>query len=169
MADEKKPPTPTAPEATITITMGALQQLIKAGIAETMGKTFDDKMRDDIDRIRGRNVPPPPEELIACVSPLTGARFTARAIKSRSLPQGRIVELLDYVQPEGWNVHKEDGGMYDGDPGTLKENPQTGLPMMKFRVWAYNMFWKKDWAELSGKPISFLTSYWRAPADKAAE
>src|SRR5271166_5409724 len=122
MADEKKKPDekhedkplPPAPEATITITLSAIQQLIKAGIAEAVGKPPDDRMKDEIDRIRGRNVPPPPEDLIPCVSPITGSSFTVRVIRSRGLPQGRIIELLDYVHPEGWDLHKEHGGTFDG-------------------------------------------------------
>ena len=186
MADEKKHDQPQ----TITLTLDALKALMKeqaetitkavearqddrirSGVAEILGgKAPDEQMRDYMDRARGKNIPPPPEELVPCVSPMTGSKFVARVIMSRAYPLGRIVELLDYERPVGWDAHKEDGGLYDGPKNFMLINPETGLPRIKYRQWAYQTFYMVDWNHLSGKPASIL-DHWRVkPAtDKAAE
>lgn len=187
MADEKKhdqkQPEPVKPPetspGTITVSLADLKVLIADGIADGTrrelanilgGKAPDEQMRDYMDRARGKNIPPPPEELVPCVSPMTGAKFAARVIMSRAYPLGRIVELLDYERPVGWDVHKEDGGLYDGPKNFMLINPETGLPRIKYRQWAYQTFYMVDWNHLSGKPASIL-DHWRVkPAtDKAAE
>jgi hypothetical protein len=180
MADQKDPkaspaaPTP-APETTVTITLSALQELIKnqtnASVAAILaGKSPDERMREEVDKLKGRDRPPIPEELVPCRSPLTGATFNVRVIKSKSFPVGRIMEMVDYVRPIGWDTHREDGGLYDGPRENLQPHPQTGRHTLVYLHWVYKSFYAKDWAELSGKPASVL-EMWRerARSDKAAE
>ena len=168
-----------ASEPTVTVTMSALEALINSSIdarvrdrlAEVQSKSFDEGMQERMDRMRGKDRPLPPEELVPCVSPITGATFTVRLIMSRAYPQGRVVELLDYVRPEGWDKHKDDGGLYND----VRENMVPLVPgqtlnkgQYKYRDWCYRAFWMTDWRALSSKPGSFLAQ-WRAPVAVAAE
>ena len=177
MADEKKHPNAPADKLeapTVTLPATTLAELIAAAVdkrvAEIMtATTVDERMQTAMNAMRGKNIPPTPEELIACRSPVTGATFTARVVLSRAYPLGRIVELLDYARPAGWDVHKDDGGLYDGVRESMRINPETGERFIKFRQWTYKTFWMSDWNAISGKPTSFL-AHWRVTAtDKAAE
>ena len=180
--EEKKNPAPPAPEQTVTITLGVLEKLIEAKAKDTAkdtvatilsGKTYDESMAERMDQMRGKNRPVAPEEMIRCRSPLTGGTFTARAIKSRSFPAGRIVEILDYERPTGCTVHKDDGGLYEGQREWMNVDPKAPHHTLnkgqhKYLFWLYSQFWQKDWNAVSGKPVSFLEQ-WRLPVDKAAE
>jgi hypothetical protein len=172
--EEKQPEPPKAPEQTITITPSILKSLIKDGVAEILGsKSHDESMAERMRAMRGQDRPLPPEELIACRSPITGATMKARVIFSRSTPGGRIVEMLDYVRPEAAERHVDDGGLYSGQREWMRPH-EMGKPLdrgqHKYRHWLYSDFWAKDWTALSGKPASFLAQ-WRVTqtADKAAE
>ena len=169
--DEKK--TPPAPGQTITITTEALKQLIAQGIAEKFGRPFDEQLDEEMDRVRGKGRPLAPEDLVQCRSPLTGATFTARLIISREFSSGRIVELLDYVRPEGTDRHVDDGGLFTGLRDGLDPVPPSGQlsrAQYLYREWLYKAYFATDWNTLSGKPGSFLAQ-WRVPAQapKAAE
>jgi hypothetical protein len=131
-------------------------------------KTHDEQIRDAIDAQRGKGRPLPPEQLIYCKSPITGSTFTARLIESRNKEIGnRVVELLDYQRPQGWNVHKMDGGMVP-DVWPLVEGEDIDVPFdpkrkpgLKFSSWFWAEFLQKDAAALIGLP---LPKNWRAPA-----
>ena len=170
ITDVKLPPEPKAPE-TITVTLDALKMLIAQGIAEKFGRPYDEQVQEEFDRMRGKDRPLPPEDLIPCRSPVSGAMFTARLIKSKSFPSGRVVELLDYKRPPGTDAHKEDGGLYGGPREgmlpVLRDNPDAAQYL--YLRWIYSFF-QNDWNLLSGKPGSFLAQ-WRVTPDvpKAAE
>lgn len=173
-SDEKKNSPPPAHEPTLTITPSMLSTLVAAEVAKLhKSKDYDEALQESLDHQRGKDRPIAPEELIPCRSPTTGAVFTARVIKSRATPGGRIVELLDYVRPDAAEKHVEDGGMYGG-PREWMRTAEVGHPLdkgqHKYRHWLYSAFWLADWNALSGKPASFLAQ-WRVtlPSDKAAE
>jgi hypothetical protein len=191
MADDKKKPDdkPPVPEQTFTLTASALAALVETAasgaadrrVAEILGgKSHDEKMVELMDKQRGKDRPLPKEELVPCKSPITGADFMARLIFSKSFPSGRIVELLDYVRPDGWDKHVSQGGLYQGDLEWMGAGQNNGgsesltKGQHKYRFWIYSNFWQRDWNTLSGKPGSFIAQ-WRvtptAPqvADKAAE
>ncbi len=149
------------PTATVTVTdlSKLIQDAVDARLAEIMtAKSPDDRIRDAMERQRGIGVPTAAEFLVPCVSPITKAKFTARLIASKSLG-ARVVELLDYERPAGWDTKKQDGGIVpDGDQMPLKD-PQTGKPGSRYVKWLYETFWQRDAAELGGKQ---LPDQWRA-------
>ena len=173
MAETKKRDEAPETEQTITVTPSILKTLIRDGVAEILSsKTHDEGMAERMRTMRGQDRPPPPEELVACRSPLTGSTMMVRIVKSRTTPGGRVVEILDYVKPAGWDVHVEDGGLYSGQREWMTP-PLPGRPLEKgqhaYRHWVYSTFWLADWNAMSGKPASFLAQ-WRLPAvEKAAE
>ena len=150
-----------APE-TVSVTVTDIQSLVrdavKAQVAAIMtAKLPDDQIREAIERQRGIGKPTAPEFLVACRSPITGATFTARLVESRSLGK-RVVEMLDYQRPDGWDRKVQDGGLVeDGDQMPLKE--ADGSPGKRSVRWLYEMFWQRDANELGGKP---LPDQWRA-------
>jgi hypothetical protein len=154
--DDKKP------EQMLSVSESALKDLIAAGIAQIMSaRTPDERIREAMDRQRGVGLPMAPEFLVPCVSPITGATFTARVIQSRS-GETRCVDLLDYQRPVGWDVKEVDGGLVPGGESMpLKE--ENGTPGTRYTKWLYETFWMRDANEVGGKPIP---SSWRA--DKAA-
>jgi hypothetical protein len=170
--DDKTVHEPT--EQTITITPSILKSLIKDGVAEILGsKTHDESMAERMRAMRGQDKPAAPEEMIPCRSPLTQSTFVARVILSRQFPAGRVVELFDYVRPEGCDKHAEDGGLYHGQREWMRA-VEPGKPLdkgqHKYRHWLYSSFWATDWKALSGKSVSFLAQWRVTPAaDKAAE
>lgn len=163
----------------ITISFTELEKLIesrtKDAVAQILGgKTVDEQMQERMDLARGKHRPLPPEEKIHCRSPLSGASFTVRVVTSKSFPDGRVVEILDYVRPEGWDKHKDDGGLYDGlreemvPPERIADSERMTKAQHRYRMWLYKSFWQKDWNAISGKPASFLAQ-WRIETPKAAE
>ena len=151
----------------VTMPQGAFEALIEAKVRDAMAaaaKPFDEGMQERMDRQRGKDRPPIPEEMVRCKSPMTGATMTVRITKSRTTPSGRIVEMLDYVRPEGWDKHKDDGGLYAGNRDWMRR--EEGKPLdkgqHKFAEWVYRTFWLADWTALHGKPGSFIEQ-WRLP------
>lgn len=148
--------------APATITQDALSALIatavRAELANIMtAKSPDQRMTEAMASARGQDRPAAPEFLVACRSPITNATFTARLIESKSLGT-RVVELLDYQRPDGWDRKKVDGGLVpDGDEMPMKN--ADGSPSKKYAMWLYNNFWQKDSNAIGGKP---LPNQWRA-------
>ena len=161
MAEEKRHE--GKPE-TITISVDMLNELIaskaRESVAALLSKPPDLQFQEDMDRMRGKDRPLRPETLVKCLSPITGARFTLRVNPvSRGLPAGRIVEMIDYERPAGWDKKIADGGLYyDGDDFPLTN--KDGTPNKLYLKWVYENFWRRDWSELSGKPASFADQ-WR--------
>jgi len=140
------------------------RSVVRDELAAVMSaKTPDQRIAEAMGRMRGAGNPLPPETLIPCVSPLTGATFTARVITSKPFPLGRIVELLDYAQPAGFDVHITDGGLYDGDRSTLINQNGIKEPKQPFRLYVYKRYWQVDTNALAGRPASHLAQ-WRAPS-----
>jgi hypothetical protein len=164
-----EPPPPA--EANVTLPASSLADLIASKVRDEVARimtatTVDERMRTAMDAMRGRNIPPPPETMVECRSPLTGARFRLRATTSKTYPAGRVVEMLDYERPAGWDAHKEDGGLYEGPREFMALQPQTNRPGLKYTHWVYTTFWQTDWNAVSGKPLSYLAQ-WRAPLEMA--
>lgn len=163
MAHEEKAAPKTEPQ--VTLPASALAELIasqvRSEVARIMSsKTPDERMSEAMAEQRGLNRPPIPESFVACRSPITGATFRVRLAMSKTFPSGRVVEIVDYVRPPGWDQSKGQGGLYEGDAETMTD--EKGNPSKKYVGWVYKSFWQKDWNELSGKPASFLTQ-WRSP------
>src|SRR5271166_74168 len=156
-----------AKEETVTLPASALAELIASAVREEVAKVAskprpDSQMQEAMDRLRGKDIPPPPEEVRECLSPLTGSRFKVRLVMSRAFPGGRVMEMFDYVRPEGWDKHKEDGGLCDLVRDQMLINQQTGKHFLKYLEYVYKAYWQRDWKELSGKPASALAQ-WAAP------
>lgn len=152
-------------EETITVSMAVFRELISSQVREVLtSKTQDEQIQERLRQMRGQDRPPPPEEIIECRSPITGATFKARATKSRAFPDGRIAEILDYTHPVGIDVAKQDGGLCDLSTDKMfvqRDNGQFTDEFTKpYLFWRYQSYWAKDWNELSGQPISFLQQ-WR--------
>lgn len=98
------------------------------------------------------------EILVDCRSHVTKATFRARVVASRTFPAGRIVELVDYKRPSGWDVPKSSGGLVPDGMTILKDNanpsdmnPEKYTP--QFLDWAWGTFWKVDLVEYVGKAL----------------
>lgn len=167
----------TASAETLTVDAAALKALVEAQVEAKVqerlaamnmleAKTADDRFKDTMDHMRGRNGEQHPEEEHACESPATGATFKARVIRSRSFPKGRVVELLEYTEPAGYDVHTSDGGLVpDGVPIRSKEGSFTP----QFKMWRYQTFWRRDLSEFVGKPFASYISATEAERRRAAE
>jgi hypothetical protein len=144
-------------EPTITVTPDMLKAMLDGMVADALAKRLsakspDEAMREAMDRQRGKDRPKQPVWLVDCESPITGARFTARIVPSRAYPEGRVVEMLNYVRPAGWDRKKQDGGLYhDGEEWPILE--ADGRPSKVFARWVYLEFWSKDMAEIGGKAL----------------
>jgi len=164
----------TAPQPTIALAdlAAAFKLAITEVAADRATQNPNDVIHDRIARERGIGNPTDPESLVYCRSPITGATFTARSIASRNPEVGnRVVELLDYQRPDGWDRHKKDGGMVEdvwplNDGGELDASldPRRKLGE-KFREWLYHSFLKPDSVALIGRP---LPTGWAVPADGVA-
>jgi hypothetical protein len=158
-AQPTEAPPITPPPATIT--HDALSALIatavRAELANIMtAKSPDQRMTEAMASARGQDRPAAPEFLVACRSPITNATFTARLLDSKAIGK-RVVELLNYERPEGWDRKKVDGGLVpDGDEMPLKN--ADGSPSKKYAMWLYNTYWQRDVNALGGKP---LPDQWR--------
>jgi hypothetical protein len=151
----------------VTVTEGALEMLIASAVRAEVAKlmtasTPDEQIQKALDRARGKDRPLPKEEAIACFSPVTKARFTARLIASSVFPQGRVIELLDYVRPDGWDVPRLDGGLV---PDGMDRKNDRGELSKEFANWARKEFWQKDLEMLVGRP---LPDQWRADYTSSA-
>ena len=158
-------------EEAVTLPASAIADLINARVRDEVikiltAKTPDEQIEERLRVMRGQNRPPPPEELIDCRSPITGATFKARCVMSRAYPAGRVVEVVDYVHPEGVDVPRDEGGLCDMPREKMfiqREDGEFTRDVTKpYLYWRYQHYWAKDWNELSGQPVSFLAQ-WRAP------
>lgn len=168
MSEEK-----SAKKGTITVDLDTLNALLDAKVEARLKemravevKPLDERFQDEMDALRGKQMPALPEETHACESPITGATFTARVLKSRSWPMGRIVELVDYKHPDGTDVHVADGGRCpDGKPIRHKDGSLT----VDFKQWRYQEFWKRDLVDLVGKPFASYYSIEEADRRRAID
>ena len=156
-----------AKEETVTLPASALAELIATAVRAEVAKVAtathpDARMREVLDGMRGKDLPPLPEETIECQSPLTGAKMKVRLVKSKAFPSGRVAEMFDYERPAGWDSHKENGGLCHLPMDQMQINPQTGKHFLKYLEYVYKTYWQRDWKELSGKPASALVQ-WIAP------
>jgi hypothetical protein len=151
----------------VTISMAVFKELLQSQVREVLtSKTQDEQIQERLRQMRGQDRPPPPEELVPCRSPITGATFKARCVMSKAFPAGRIVEILDYTHPEGIDVPRADGGLCDMPIEKMfiqREDGEFTRDFTKpYLYWRYQSYWAKDWNEISGQPASFLAQ-WRAP------
>jgi hypothetical protein len=160
--EEKAAETAAAPP--IAVSQTDLVSLLRAAAAQEVAgiftaKTTDERIRDAIDRQRGVGQPTAQEFLVECRSPITGSTFTARLVASKSPEVGtRVVEMLDYRRPDGWDRKRQDGGIVpDGDDMPLVE--ANGVPGKRYASWLYENFLKKDYNAVGGK---VLPDQWRA-------
>lgn len=95
-------------------------------------------------KMRERPSEPQPEP-VACISPITGSSFRARC-----RPDGRVLELLDYKEPEGIDKHVSEGGLVpDGAP--IKD--QNGRLDADYKQWRWTEFWFADLKAWIGKKM----------------
>jgi hypothetical protein len=166
--DDHGPTTITlTPEMLQTLVAAEAAKAVKAAMGQLESRSADDLFQAQHDRDRGIGRPLAPETLVPCTSPLTGSTFTARTVSSRAYPSGRVMELLDYQRPTGWDVHRDNGGLYDGVPEDLIPVPTTGKVPVKFAKWVFQTFWQTDANALLGKPGSSL-SQWRRVTEAVA-
>jgi hypothetical protein len=155
-------------DETVTVSMAVFKELISSQVREVLtSKTQDEQIQEKLRQMRGQDRPLPPEEVVDCRSPITGATFKARCTMSRAYPAGRVVEIVDYVLPDGADVPRDDGGLCDMPREKIfiqREDGEFTKDFTKpYLFWRYASYWAKDWNEVSGQPASFLAQ-WRAPA-----
>ncbi len=142
--DEKK---------TVTLDVDALNELIQSKIREGLaearakdvveGTDFDAAMR----KIRGGDVPPANITYEECISPLTGARFRAKIMASRSSPLGRLVDISEaYTLSEEYERPMSQGGKMP--------DSHTTAPKETHEFWKYWEFFRRDALEFVGKPFT---------------
>ncbi len=150
---------------------------VEAHQMKLLATPHDEIMRKDLDKQRGRDRPPPPEFLVPCKSPLTGATFTARCVVSRTYPEGSVVEMLDYAYPDGIEVPKARGGLYPYPEDSMYEDPAKGHPpgtkSGKFNVWLHANFYQSDARSMlpGGEHLRVPTSglvNWRTDIDRVS-
>jgi hypothetical protein len=158
-----------AREEMVSMPASAYTEMFNARVRDEVlkiltAKTPDEQIAERLDALRGKNRPPPLESLVECRSPITGSTFKARCVQSKTYPDGRIVEILDYTFPDGIDVPKDDGGLCDMPREKMfvqREDGEFTHDLTKpYLYWRYQNFWAKDWNELSGQPASFLAQ-WR--------
>lgn len=81
---------------------------------------------------------------VKCQSTETGATFTAIVTPSRKYPEGRVVSLEDYRQPED-AAEKLPEGM-------RQKNPD-GTWNMAAKQWLFQNYWQADLIRYVGKPL----------------
>ena len=95
---------------------------------------------------------------------MTGTEQARLSASVRPKPSPRLVEMIDYERPAGWDVCEASGGRM---PDTYSDANRDEKQFLK---WVYQTFWLRDQNEVGGKP---LNPQWRDPeaatGDKAAE
>lgn len=162
----------TPPDAVVTLPASALQAMITAlvekGVQEALKvRSPDERYEEELRVQRGRN-PPLEEQLVPCTSPLNGSTFTARLTRRRASDPFRVVELLDYKMPEGWDKSKANGGLVEN--GVQIINDVTGQYEPKFMWQTQKRYYLADNGVLigggeGGKPLppQFRTDFAPAP------
>lgn len=150
---------------TITVDVDTLKQLIESEVQKKLAAfatgSEADRFQKEMDAMRGKNVPPPKEDLLPCQSPLTGSTFNARVVYSKPYPKGRIVELPGYKEPPEASISEQDGGRVPRGMPILNED---GKPNVKYQQWKYATYWKRDLSEIVGQPMQsyYLESEYKA-------
>jgi hypothetical protein len=157
-------------EKSVSVPASALADLISAAVdrrvAEIMGaKSPDQKIAEAMAAQRGTNNPGQQEQLVDCRSPITKSTFTARLLLPRK-PGGqyRVVELLDYERPDGWDRHAADGGLVPNGT-SIHKTDERGDPTpafdARFALSVVRDYYNRDNRALIGKP---LDPVWRVDA-----
>lgn len=153
----------TAQAGAIILTHEQLQTLITASVSAALAgrpgpslpapMTEDEKLADLARQYSGVDRAVPREKLVPCVSEDTGATFTARVIESRSDPNGRIVELLDYKRPDGCDRHVDDMPPGLVPKGLMIHRSDNGHPTLQYKQWLWTTFWQADLRRFVGLPL----------------
>jgi hypothetical protein len=172
MAKEENKPVESP--RTITVDVDTLNELIdakvRAGIAtaQATARVNADDFAQTMRKVRGQDQPPTPIRHEECESPLTGARFRAKIMASRSSPLGRVIDLEDYTWPDGVTVPQSQGGrMPDEFVSAIEapDHPAGAAVKAKYDHWKYWEFIRVDMNEFaSGKP--FTRYLLKSEADK---
>lgn len=108
--------------------------------------------------------PPSPQayRIVRCKSEETGATFDAHVVASKSLPHGRITQLLNYKHPEGLYTFQRNGGRVPDEHPILRDAtaaPGEGRELQKHQLaplylqWRYENFWKVDLRRYVGREL----------------
>lgn len=152
-----------------TLDAESLEALIEAKVAARLAQNAQANVSSDplAKRLQDAARPEVQEEtLVPCESPFTGARYTARVLKSRAWPQGRIVDLLDYKLPPGTDKHMNEGGLVPD--GMIMSSPDGKGLTHDYKWWRYTSFIQRDLREFNGKPLQSYCTVEEADRRRAA-
>jgi len=154
---------PVAKEDVITMDRVALAELVSARVDAELSKRSaaapepnDPTMRRlrDAERL---NAEPRDVTYHKMISPVTGASFTAKVVRSRAHPMGRTVNIgensdghSDYEEPPTYTTHLDDGGMV---PNNIAIKNTNGFYTAEYMKWkSQNNPWVQDLRAFVGKP-----------------
>lgn len=91
-----------------------------------------------------------------CANPRTGSTFTAVIAPSRTYPDGRVVDLIDYRYPD--DIASRVKGMPITNPNTTGDPtaPGRGGLTVQFLQWRYETYDKADRGAFVGESARFL-------------
>lgn len=151
-------------EASVTLTKAELAELLAGSVKAALEVVRGPVPQTDQERFdqfsESLRTPAAPseitEQMVPCISP-TGATFTARVVKSRTYPQGRVVQLDDYRQPEGFDVPARSGGLYPGEVEQIFASNAGSQERkdysVQFKKWSWETYWREDLRAFVGKPL----------------
>jgi hypothetical protein len=123
-----------------------------AEVGSAIKLTEDQNISAHVADLKGTNRPRPRERLLPFLSPESNATMLLRVIESKGYPDGRIVDLLEYTYPEGFDVYQHAGGLVPD--GLQMTRPDNGHKLPKYNQWLYDTFWKRDLNAYVGRPMS---------------
>lgn len=154
----------------VAVSAAALQAMINEAVAGKMAQVKADIV-DPLERrlaaANELNTAPIEESRQDCQSPTTFSNFTARILKSRGFPKGRIVDLENYQYPPEAEMYVRDGGHVPDD--TPIKDAKTGAYDKAYMKWRAENYWIKDIREWNGKPFTSYLLRTEAEKRRAAE
>jgi hypothetical protein len=150
---------------TVTLSLRDLEAIVDARVkaAQTQVAPATPALADDDFEAQMRRMRKPGARIWyeECESPLTGARWRAKIMDTRSSPLGRVIDLEDYVYPVGYDVPVSQGGKCPDEQ--LKDSARHAF-------WLYWEFQRRDRAEFaSGKLFSTYLRQSEADARRERE
>ena len=146
--------TPAAPPPTIdAAALGALiDDIVARRLKDALAaRSVDDRFEEEMALLRGTKRPLPHEQLVECASPVTKATFTARLLMPRKEGgQYRVVELIDYTKPDGWDRSVSNGGLV---PDGVEIYGQDGKMTLRFGASVNQNYYNRDNRDVMGKPL----------------
>jgi hypothetical protein len=152
MAEKKETKEPGL-EALNSTQMSQIQSMVASLVDALKARPERMSIDEELKRFDVTRPPGRPQEVIECVSEISGSKFTAVVCASRTFPNGRVVKLENYRYATGSDTNEREGGLV---PNGITVKNKSGTPTTEWHQWRWENFWKADLCHYVGNELPVM-------------